>query len=134
MAAQKATEVSNALSTKANVGMDNLTAIGSAKITDKCMPDYANQIYAENITAGTQITCAKNSQVIVWGKDQYIENYYVYIYSPLGGGPFVVGYRGDDTNGNTEWGSFSFLVPAGWKFTCTADSTFCYRIYPLKGA
>ncbi len=134
IASEKANEVSNALSIKANANMDNLTAIGSAKITGKCMPDYVNQIYAESISAGTKITCPKDSLVIVYGKDAYIENYYAYVYSPNDGGPFVVGYRGDDTNNNTEWGSFSFLVPAGWKFTCTADSTFCYRIYPLKGA
>ena len=134
IASEKANEVSNALSIKANANMDNLTAIGSAKITDKCMPDYANQIYAENISSGTKITCPKDSQVIVWGKDEYTENYYAYVYSPNDAGPFVVGYRMDDVNGNTQWTTFSFLVPAGWKFTCTAENGFTYRIYPLKGA
>lgn len=134
IATSKAAVVSEALSTKANIAMDNLTSVGTAKITDYCMPDYANQIYAENIPRGTKITCPKDSQVVVWGKDQYIEDYYAYVYSPNDDGPFVVGYRGDDTNGNTEWGCFSFLVPAGWKFTCTAENGFYYRIYPLKGA
>ncbi len=113
--------------------LDNIPDATKQLIADICMPDYINQIRADNITSGTKITCPQNSQVIVWGKDQYMEGYYAYVYSPTDEGPFVVGYRGDDTNGNTEWTSFSFLVPAGWKFTCTAENGFSYCIYPLKG-
>lgn len=111
-----------------------LTRANKKEIVDWGMPDYVNQVYAESISPGTKITCPKDSQVIVWGQDAYREDYYAYVYPPFDGGPYVVGYRADDTNGNTEWTSFSFLVPAGWKFTCTAENGFSYRIYPLKGA
>lgn len=130
----KQQELFNGLNNKLNIDLDNMSNTAKATLVSLCMPDYANQVYAENISRGTKITCPKDSQVIVWGKDQYIEDYYAYVYSPNDAGPFVVGYRMDDVNGNTQWTTFSFLVPAGWNFTCTAENGFTYRIYPLKGA
>ena len=130
----KQQELFNGLNNKLNIDLDNMSNTAKATLVSLCMPDYVHQIYAENITAGTKITCVKDSLVIVWGKDHYIEDYHTYVYSQNDEGPYIVGYRGDDTNSNAETVSFTFLVPAGWKFTCTAELGFCYRIYPLKGA
>ncbi|MGN0919707.1 MAG: phage tail fiber protein, partial [Alphaproteobacteria bacterium] len=44
IASQKATEVSNALSTKANINMDNLSATGKSILVNFPMPDYSSAI------------------------------------------------------------------------------------------
>jgi hypothetical protein len=131
----KQQELFNGLNNKLNIDLDNMSNTAKATLVSLCMPDYINQIWSDDYNpSGTKITCVKDSLVIVWGKDQYEEDFYAYTYSPTDLGPFIVGYRGDDVNRNTQWTSFSFFVPAGWKFTCTAENGFKYRIYPLKGA
>ena len=126
----------NTINAKVDLNFNNMNPSSSAisTIVSWGMPDYPNQIWADNIASGTQITCVKDSQVIVWGTDSNQEDYHVLVYGPNNEEQFVVGRRYDDFNGNTQTTSFSFLVPKGYKFTCTAENGFSYRIYPLKGA
>ena len=105
-----------------------------ANITDLCMPNYAQCIAGGLISPGTWIQVPKDSQVVCWGTDPYTENYNTYVSPDSGQTLYQVGYRYDDTNGNTEGTSFCFLVPKNWYFTCNVEQGFHYRIYPLKGA
>ena len=97
------------------------------------MPAYNMQVTG-TYTSGQWIKVEKNSYVVCWGGDPYTENYYVYV-SPTGttDAQYIVGYRYDDTNAQTQITSFGFFVPAGWYFRNTNESGGSYRIYPVRG-
>lgn len=124
--------------------LKDLTVTGSARIvgnlyagnlTDSLMPDYANQIIGTDIARNTLVQAQKDSFVVVWVADPYLEDYRVHITDDTSNPTkYVVGYRYDDVNGATQGTSFTFLIPKGWYFTCTAEYAFQYRIYPYKGA
>lgn len=98
------------------------------------MPDYARQIVG-TYTSGQWIQVKKDSYVVCWGGDPYTENYSVSV-SPVAtvGLDFVVGYRTDDTNAQTQITSFGFYVPAGWYWRNGNEAGGSYRIYPVIGA
>lgn len=130
--------IAEQLTNKVDLDTNNLSVTGKANIVSYCMPDYYQQIYnpiGSPVVAGTLIQVQKDSLVTVWGIDSYTEDYYVFVTDETSNPvKFAVGRRFDDTDGNTESTSFSFQVPKGWYFTCTAEAGFEYRIFPYRGA
>lgn len=119
---------------KANISLNNLNDEGRGLIANSCIPDFINGVEVSLVSPGTFIQVQKNSFVVTYGGDPYIETYYVYV-SPDGGiTKYVVGYRGDDTNAYTQNVTFTFFIPAGWYFTNNAENGYAAHIYPLKGA
>ncbi len=116
--------------------LDNLPDTSKQLIADICMPDYTKEVAGTSIASNTKITCVKDSFVSVWARQDYTEDFNAFVYNPDETSSYIVGWRFDDTNGNTQGTTFTFLVPAGWKFTVNNTHTlgFSYRIYPLKGA
>lgn len=100
-------------------------------VVNCCMPDYANQIFG---TGSGWIQVKRDSFVCVWASDGYAEDYRCLVSPDAGTNNYVVGYRYDDFNGNTQITSFTFLCPKDWYFHCNSEGTPSYRIYPLKGA
>ena len=62
LATQKAEETVNALSSRANVDLDNLTEAGSEAISSFCMPDYSAGV---KITSNTNYTAPYNGFLII---------------------------------------------------------------------
>lgn len=102
------------------------------------VPDYSKQIIGDGVDEGTWVTCDRTSFVILYGARPFTSDFEVHMQSPSGG-DFVVAAYYNDTNSNTRGCSFSFIVPAGWRFVCPwANSVVAngvnknrYRIYPM---
>lgn len=118
----------------ATPSFSNITNIGKQAIVNNVIMDYENVVSVDGITAGVYTQVAKDSFVVTWGSDAYLENYYVYVSPDNGTTKYVVGYRYDDENVQTEAVSFTFFVPKGWYFTNNVEGGYSARIYPLKGA
>jgi len=130
-AAQTAT---GAMATKAETDLSNITSSAKGVVTALLMPDYANGITLSNTSSSVWTQVTKDSFVVTWGSDGYMENFSVFV-SPDGGTTkYTVGHRWDDTNSSTETSCFSFFVPKGWYFNNEAENGYEARIYPLKGA
>lgn len=127
-------EIATDLNGKADTDLANITNAGKQAIVNSLMPDYENVISVDGVARRTYTQVVKDSFVITWGADPYIENYYVYISPDNGITEYIVGRRYDDENGQTEEVSFSFFVPKGWSFTNNVENGYHARIYPLKGA
>lgn len=126
-------EIIEASVDKANITLNNLSLEGRTAITNACMPDYAQEVLFDNVQRLTYIQVAKNSAVYLATSDPYIEDYRILVSPDNGITNYVVGYRYDDVNGNTQATSFNFLVPAGWYFTSTAENSFGAIVRPLVG-
>lgn len=119
---------------KANISLDNLNTVGKNFIGNVCMPDYENQILITGVPLTQWTKVLKNSFVCVWAADPNAENFWVLVSPDASENNYVVGRRYDDFTANTQETSFTFFVPAGWYFLCSAESGYSGRIYPLKGA
>jgi hypothetical protein len=125
-------QVNQGIESRANIDITNLSSVGKNMIANLSMPDYERQIV---VSAGynTWVQVVKNSWVVAFATDAYLEDARAYV-SRDKSEVYTVGYRYDDTNGNTEGTSFSFFVPAGWYCKTTLEHTTNFYIYPLKGA
>lgn len=130
----QAAQFQAALTSKADTDLANITNDGKQAIINNVMPDYANEVTVTNIPAGTYTQVAKDSIVVTYGSDSYLENYYLYVSPDNGTTNYIVGHRYDDENGQTESISFTFFVPKGWYFTSNVENGYTAHIYPLKGA
>lgn len=119
------------LNGKADTDLENTTTKLADSFLSKIMPDYENQVTG---SGGNWVQCSKDSFICIWGDDPFTEDYYCYVSPDNGTTTYMVGRRYDDTNGNTEITSFTFLCPKNWYFRCTSEHTPSYCIYPLKGA
>lgn len=128
----QAVEFINALGSKANVDLSNVNPAQSFKDMSVAwgMPDYTTLITG---SSKNFIQVQYNSFVCITASDWYSENYCCYVSPDNGNTKYVVGYRMDDVNGNTQTTSFTFLVPKDWYFQCTSEGTPTYYIYKLKG-
>lgn len=131
---QTDSDVSTAISTKADTDLSNVANSGKQVIVNNIMPDYANGVSTGSVTAQTWTQVAKDSFVYASGQDPYGEDYYAYVSPDEGITKYKVGRRLDDTGGNTEAVPFSFFVPKGWYFTVWSEGDYEADIYPLKGA
>ena len=128
-------QIATDLNNKADRDLSN-TIPSDSFISDSVswgMPDYANQITG-SVASGTYVQVSQDSFVCVYGSDAYTEDIWCYVSPDNGTTTYIVGRRADDTNGNTESTSFTFLVPKDWYFTATIENGVYYHIYPLKGA
>ena len=98
-----------------------------------CMPDYENGITSDNVAMGTWVQVTKDSFVITYAGDPFLEGYFIYV-SPDKTTKYTVGHRMDDVNSSTQATTFAFFVPKGWYFQNNAEGPSSYHIYPLKGA
>lgn len=114
--------------------LELLKASDKQKITSWGVPDYENGVTVGVVTAGAYTQVLKDSFVVTYGSDPYLEDYYVYVSPDNGTTRYIVGRRRDDENGQTEDVSFSFFVPKGWYFSNVAELGYYAHIYPLKGA
>ncbi len=128
----QAVEFINALGSKANVDLSNVNPAQSFKDMSVAwgMPDYTTLITG---SSKNFIQVQYDSFVCITASDSYSENYCCYVSPDNGNTKYVVGYRMDDVNGNTQTTSFTFLVPKDWYFQCTSEGTPTYYIYKLKG-
>ena len=111
-----------------------LTRANKNEIYSWSIPDYENVVEGTTADFGEWIQALKDSWVFWTGTDQYAENIVGFVSPDQGTTTYVVGYRVDDTNSNTEGIGFGFFVPAGWWFKVNFENQNTYRIYPLKGA
>lgn len=130
----QAAEFQQALTGKLDTNFYNITNAGKDAIVNICMPDYANVVTVSGVTAGVYTQVAKDSFVVTYGSDPFMEDYKVYVSPDNGTTKYIVGVRLDDTNAATEGDSYSFFVPKGWYFTNEAENGYGALIYPLKGA
>lgn len=94
------------------------------------MADFASGYHVTNAKAWTQVQ--QDSFVFVKGGDSWMEGYNAYVSPDAGSTLYNVGYRSDDFNGNTQWTSFYFNVPAGWYFIDMAENGADAWVYPIK--
>lgn len=114
--------------------LTDVSAAGKLNIIKWVSPDYESVI--ENpIPNNEWAQVDRYGWVYVALSDQYQEHYQIVI-SPDKVTEYRVGQRFDDTNGNTQETSFSFIVPEGWYYrSVDAEAgTMINFIYPLKGA
>lgn len=118
----------------ANPALGNISNAGKQIIVNNMMPDYANGVSVSGVTRATYTQVQKDSFVVCYTTDNYAEDYKVYVSPDNGSTKYLVGYRFDDTNIDTQGTSFTFFVPKGWYFTNEAENDYNAEIYPLKGA
>lgn len=94
------------------------------------MADFASGYYVSDAKVWTQVQ--QDSFVYTTGGDPWTENYSVYVSPDAGSTLYIVGHRNDDTNGNTEYTSFYFNIPAGWYFINNVESDADAWVYPIK--
>lgn len=130
-------EIATDLNGKADTDLSNISPSTSAKstITSWGVPDYANQVRGDGISAFTYIACTKDSYVCVWGTDPYAVGAYGFVSPDNGVTTYVTGFLSTDTYAGNTWGNAAYFVcPKGWSFTATYEYGFSYAIYPMKGA
>ena len=125
-------QVNQGIESRTNIDITNLSAVGKSLIANYSMPDYEKEITTSG-NRDTWIQVQKDSFVVAYGSDPYLEDILAYV-SPDKTKTYIVGRRSDDTNGQTEGTSFSFFVPKGWYCKSNFENGNTYRIYQLKGA
>lgn len=81
------------------------------------------------------VKCERDSFVYVSGADPYTEGYGVYVNSTnTQQTGYLVGWRADDTNSQTQHVSFYFFCPGGWYFCMNNELASSYAVYPIIGS
>ncbi len=126
-------QITEALNSKADQDLQNITNTGKQIIVNNIIPNYGNYIeVTQSPGVYTQVT--KDSFVVIWASDPYMANNYIYVSPDNGTTTYRVGWWYNDINANTKGSSWSFLVPKGWYFTSQLENSYTARIYPLQGA